>query len=159
MAVAGDHRHRHPARQLLVGQVASLEVAVPGRLHLAGGRQVEPELKAFHQALFLLGQFGVDHAAARGHPLHAAVFEQALVAGAVAVAHAPGDHVGHGLEAAVRMVGKARDVVVGLVAAKGVEHQEGVEPVLQILREHAGELDAGPVRSRLAIDQPLDAAR
>ena len=60
-------------------------------------------------------------AAAGGHPLHAAVAEQALIAGRVAVAHAPGNHVGDGLEAAVRVVGKAGDVVAGLVRAKGVE--------------------------------------
>jgi hypothetical protein len=73
----------------------------------------------------------VDDAAAGGHPLHAAVFQQAFVAGAVAVAHAAGEHVGDGLEAAVRVVGEAADVVAGLVGAEGVEHQEGVEPALQ----------------------------
>ena len=51
-------------------------------------RQVEPQLEAFHPAVFLLGQFGVDHAAAGRHPLHAAVLQQAFVAGAVAMAHA-----------------------------------------------------------------------
>jgi hypothetical protein len=54
---------------------------------------------------------------------------QAFVAGAVAVAHAALEHVGHGLEAAVRVVGEAADVVARVVGAEGVEHQEGVEPV------------------------------
>ena len=67
------------------------------------------------------------------------------MAGRIAVAHAPGDHVGHGLEAAVRVVGKAADVVARVVGAEGVEHQERVEPVLQVVGQHAGQLDAGAV--------------
>ena len=55
--------------------------------------------------------------------------EQAVVALVVAVAHAPGEHVGHGLEAAMRMIGEAGDVVVGVVGAELVEHQERIEMV------------------------------
>ena len=62
-----------------------------------------------------------------GHPLHAARHQHALVAVVVAVAHAAVEHVGDGLEAAVRMVGKARDVVLGLVGAELIEHQERIE--------------------------------
>ena len=72
----------------------------------------------------------MNHAAAGRHPLRAAVAEQAFVAGAVAVAHIAGEHIGDGFEAAMRMVGKAGDVVVRIVAAKGIEHQERVEPTL-----------------------------
>ena len=85
--------------------------------------------------------------------------DQALVAGRIAVAHAPVEHVAHGFEAAVRMVGEAADVVARVVGTEGVEHQEGVEPALQVLREHAGELDAGTVAGGLAGDQALDATR
>ena len=95
---------------------------------------------------------------AGGHPLHATVFQQAFVAGAVAVEHAARDHVGDGLEAAVRVVREAGDVVVGPVAAEGVEHQERVQPALQVLRQHAGELDARTVGGGYARHQPLDAA-
>src|SRR5690606_36098300 len=150
--------HGHAFRRGELRQVGVLEVAVPGPVHLVARGQVQPELEAFHHAFCLLRDLGVDHAAPGGHPLHAAVFEQAFMAGAVTVQHAPGDHVGDGLEAAVRVVGKAGDEVVGLVGTEGVEHQEGVEPALQRLAEHAGELDAGAVRGRLAIDQALDVA-
>jgi hypothetical protein len=64
------------------------DVAVPGLAHLVARRQVQPELEAFHAAVFLLGHLAVDDAAAGGHPLHAAGHQQAFVAGAVAVAHA-----------------------------------------------------------------------
>mgnify|MGYP007065522169 CR=1 FL=1 len=54
------------------------------------------------------------------------------------------------------MVGKAGDVVVGLVAAEGIEHQKGVEPLLQVVGEHAGELDAVAVGGGLALHDALD---
>jgi hypothetical protein len=101
----------------------------------------------------------MDDAAARGHPLHAARLEQADVADAVAMAHPALEHDRHGLEAAVRMVGKAADVVVGRIAAEGVEHQERVEPALQRLRQDAGQADARAVGRGLAADDALDAAR
>ncbi len=129
VACAGNDPNADPVdleRRNLPGS----EVAVPGRNHLVGGGQVQPELETLHHAFFLLGHLAVDHAAAGGHPLHAAVGQQPFVAGRVAMAHAAGDHVGDGLEAAVRMIGKAGDVVAGLVGTKRVEHQERIEPML-----------------------------
>jgi hypothetical protein len=145
MAGAGNHRHGHAFWRGEAGQVGGLKIPVPGRAQLVAPGQVEPELEAFHHPFFLLRNLGMDHASPGGHPLHTAVLQQAFVPGAVAVQHAPGDHVGHGFETAVRVVGKAGDVVVGLVAAKGVEHQKRVEPALQVLGEHPGELDAGTI--------------
>jgi hypothetical protein len=100
----------------------------------------------------------VDDAAAGRHPLHAAVAQQPFVAARVAVPQAAGDHVGHGLEAAVRMVWKAADVVARVVGAEGVEHQIRVEPALQVLRQHAGQLDARAIAGGLAGDEALDLA-
>ena len=158
LAGASDHGHRNTVPGDGVGQVGGLEVPVPGRVHLLAAVQVEPELKAFHQACLLLRDFRMDDAPARRHPLHATVLQQAFMARAVAVQHAPGDHVGDGLEASVRMVGEAGDVVVGLVAAKGVQHQKRVQPLLQVLGQHTGQLDTGTVRGGLALDQAFDGA-
>ena len=83
---------------------------------------------------------------------------QAFMAGAVLVAHAPGDHVAHGLEAAVRMAGKAGAVVFRVVGGEVVQHQERVQALLQILREHAGQLDAGAIAGWLTGDEAFDAA-
>ena len=59
----------------------------------------EPELEAFPSRLpAARASLAVDDAAARGHPLHATEGEQTLVTGAVLVAHATLQHVGHGLE-------------------------------------------------------------
>ena len=157
MAAAGDHAN-DGAVALPLRHFVGRDVAVPGLAHLVARRQVEPELEALHRAVFLFGHFAVDDAAAGGHPLHAAGHQQADVADAVAVAHAALQHVGDGLEAAVRVAGKAADVVAGVVGAKGVEHQERVEPALQVLRQHARQAHAGAVAGGLALDQPFDAA-
>ena len=50
-----------------------------------------------------------------------------LVAEAVAVLDGAGEDVGDRLDAAVRMPGKAREVVLGTVVAEVVEQQERVE--------------------------------
>ena len=72
----------------------------------------------------------MDNPLAGSHPLHAAVVQQAFVAGTVAVTHAAGDHVGDGFKSAMRMIGETSDVIVWIIAAKGVEHQEGIEATL-----------------------------
>jgi hypothetical protein len=56
------------------------------------------------------------------------------------------------------VVRKTGNVVIGLVAAKGIEHQKWVKPVLQILCEDAAELDACAIGCGLANDQALDRA-
>src|SRR5690606_12691747 len=81
----------------------------------------------------------MNHAAAGDHPLHAAVLKYAFMSCAVAVTHASRNHVGDGLKPAMRVVGKAGDIVVGVVAAERVQHQEGIQPALQRLTEYAGE--------------------
>mmetsp|Transcript_5844 Transcript_5844/g.22885 ORF Transcript_5844/g.22885 Transcript_5844/m.22885 type:complete len:339 (+) Transcript_5844:3134-4150(+) len=158
MAGAGDDPHGD-AVALELGHFGAGDVAVPGLAHLVAGGQVEPELEAGHAACVLLGGLAVDHAAASGHPLHAAVADQAFMAGRVAVAHAAVQHVGDGLETAVRVVGEAGDVVVRVVRAEVVEHQEGVEAALQVLRQHPVQLDAGTVAGRLTGDEALDLTR
>ncbi len=85
-----------------------------------------------------------------GHPLHAAGAEQARVALIVAVPHAAREHVGDGLEAAMRMVREAREVVVGIVGAELVEQQERIErietsvPITRVMLTPAPSLVACP---------------
>ena len=82
----------------------------------------------------------------------------ALVAGVVAVAHAAVEHVGHGLEAAVRVFRKAGEVVARPVRAELVEHQEGIQPVELPGADHARELDPGAVAGGLAAQAMLHGA-
>jgi chemotaxis protein methyltransferase CheR len=57
------------------------------------------------------------------------------------------------------MIREAADVVLRIVGAEGVEHQEWIEPALQRLRQHARELDARAVGSGLAAQGLYDRAR
>ena len=57
----------------------------------------------------------------------------------------------------MRMARKAADVVAGVVAAEGIEHQVGVETLLQRLVQHARELDAVAVAGGDARDDLVDA--
>ena len=129
----GDHAHLNAAFQREHRHALRRHITVGGGLHLVARGEVDPQLEAGHAAFFLLGHLGVDDAAPGGHPLHAAGLQQAGVAHAVVVAHATRLHDGDRLEAAVRVVGEAADVVAGRVAAEGIEHQEGIEPLLQRL--------------------------
>ncbi len=65
--------------------------------------------------------------APRRHPLDVAGGDGAVVAHAVAVLHGSGEDVGDGLDPAVRMPGKARQIIRGNVVAEIVEQQERVE--------------------------------
>ena len=130
-----------------------------GAVILSAAARLTQSWKPGHPAFLLLRHLRVDDAAAGGHPLDAAGLEQADVADAVAVAHAPLEHDRHRLEAAVRMIGKAADVVARRIAAERIEHQERIEPLLQGLRQHADELDAVAVRGGLAAHDALHRAR
>ena len=52
-------------------------------------------------------------------------------------------HIGDGLDAAMRMPGKALQILLGIVIAEVVHHQERVEHVGVAEAEHAVEMDAG----------------
>jgi hypothetical protein len=74
------------------------------------------------------------------------------------MAHAPVEHVGHRLEAAMRMIREARDVVLGLVGAELIQHEERIKVGKLRLPDDARELDAGAVRGRHALDDAPDGA-
>jgi hypothetical protein len=100
--------------------------------HLVALRQIDPQLKAVHPAALTLEVFrwhlGMHHASAGSHPLHVARPQTAGVAVRVTMLHLARDHVGNGLEAAMRMVGSA----LGLARREFhrphlVEQQERIE--------------------------------
>ena len=98
----------------------------------------------------------VNDAAPGGHPLHVAGAEVAAVAQAVAVLDVAGQHIGDGLDAAVRVPGKAGAVLVGTVVAEIVEQQEGVEFRGVAEAEGAPKVDAGALDRGLGGDDALD---
>ena len=104
-----------------------------------------------------LGHLLVDDAAAGGHPLHVAGGDDAAVAQAVAVLDVAAQHVGDGLDAAVRMPGEALQVLVRLVRAEVVEQQERIEQLRLAEAEGPVEVHAGPLDGRPALDHLADA--
>ena len=69
----------------------------------------------------------MQDAAAGRHPLHVAGAEIAAVAEAVAVLDGPGQHIGNGLDAAMRMPRETGPIIVRPVVAEIVEQQERIE--------------------------------
>lgn len=149
----GDHRDLHASSGFQARHVFRLDIAIAGRSQLALRRQVDPQLEATHRAFHLFRHLAVDDAVGGGHPLYAAGLEQAAIAEVVFVAHTPFEHVGHGLEAAVRVRREASDIVVRVLGIELVEHQERVEafrdgpPITRVRRTPAPSEAGWPVCS------------
>ena len=74
-----------------------------------------------------LGHLLVQDAAAGRHPLHVAGGHFAFVAQTVAVLDRAGQHISDGLDPAVRMPGKSRQIIVWIVVAEIVQQQKRIE--------------------------------
>jgi hypothetical protein len=122
--------------------------------HFEMRRQVDPQLEAGDEpAWTAAGHFLVQDAAARTHPLHVAGKDSAFVAEAVAVGGGAFEHVGDGLDAAVRVVGEAADgTFERVVEGEVVEEQEGVEQVADARTEGAQQFDARALDGGLRFD-------
>ena len=103
------------------GNAVRRYVLIARRRHLVASRKVHPELEAAHGTVFLLGHFRMDDPASGGHPLHAARLEKTGVSVIVAMPHAPFEHVRHGFESTMRMIGKTAGVVHRVVGTEFVE--------------------------------------
>src|SRR5258708_26617285 len=97
-------------------------------------------------------------AAAGGHPLHVAGAKRAAIAEAVAMLDRAREHVGDGLDAAMRMPRKARAVIFRPVVAEIVEQQKRIEFVGIAEAKRALKFDAGAFDRRLWLDDLLDGA-
>ena len=80
----------------------------------------------------------------------------AVVAEAVAVLHRAGQHIGDGLDAAMRVPRKAGAIVVGPVVAEIVEQQERVEIAGVAEPESAVQLHAGAFHGGRGRNDALD---
>ena len=77
----------------------------------------------------------------------------------VPVPHAPSQHVGDGLEAAMRMVREATDIIARAFRAEKVEHQERVDQLLRAGADQPRHPNAGAVRGRFAARHRDDFSR
>ena len=70
------------------------------------------------------------------------------IAEAVAMLHRAGQHIGDGLDAAMRMPGKAPEIIARIVVAEIVHHQERIGQRRIAEAEDAMQLDAGAFHGR-----------
>ena len=147
--IAAHHAHAGAVVIDDFGDFGGLDVLIARRRHLQRRRQIGPELEAVHAALLVaLRHFLMQDAAAGRHPLHVAGAEIAAIAQAVAVLDVAGEHIGDGLDAAMRMPREAGEIFVRPVVAEIVEQQErvefgGVAEAERAAQMHAGALDRG----------------
>ena len=159
LELTGDDAQFAATRERDRRNLARGNVAIGRRLHLFARRQVDPQLEPAHAACGLLRHLGMNDAARRRHPLHVTGAEVAPIAEAVLVTHVPVEHVGDGLEPAMRMRGETRQVVVRVVGEELVEHQERIESLVLATAEAAAQLDAGAVGGGHGLDHGLQLAR
>src|SRR5262244_667232 len=107
-----------------------------------------------HAADFVaLGHFLMNDAAARGHPLHVTRSDGTVAAEAVFVFDGAGKHVSDGFDTAMRMPGKASEIIFGDIVAKIIEQQEGIVVGGAAEAESAAEMDAGSFAGGLGFDE------
>src|SRR5712691_3088728 len=133
--LAGDHAHaRAPVLAQAFRNLARGNLLVARPRHLQFRRQVHPDLESVHSAAFVAdvarGHFGMHDAGTCGHPLHVARAKHAAMAGRVLVLELALQHVSDGLEAAMRVIGRA-DRLAGAVIGRPhlVEKEEGIDHV------------------------------
>ena len=100
----------------------------------------------------------VQDAPAGRHPLHVAGAQGTVVAQAVGMVDRAGEHVGDGLDPAMRVPGEAGLVVGGTIVAEIVEQQERVVLARVAEPEGAAQPDAGTLHRRAGLDDALHRA-
>ncbi len=112
-----------------------------------------------HAALRVtLRHFLMHDAAPGGHPLHVAGAERAFAADAVAMFDGSGQNIGDGLDAAMRMPGKAGEIIFGAVVAEIIQQQKGIGLLGVAEAEGAAQLDAGALDGGLRLHDAFDGA-
>src|SRR5262250_1576398 len=100
----------------------------------------------------------MHYAAARGHPLHVAGAERASIAEAVAMLDRAGEHIGDGLDAAMRMPGETGEIVLRPVIAEIIKQQERIGLLGVAKAESAAQFHSGAFDRRLGLHDALDGA-
>src|SRR6516164_4744488 len=110
-----------------------------------------------HLAEFVaLGHLLMNDATAGGHPLDVARADGAPVAQTVPMLDCAGEHIGNGLNAAMRMPGKAGEVIFRNVVSEIVQEQEGIEFCGVAEPESTAQTNPGAFKSRLGLNQSFD---
>src|SRR5580765_4705894 len=97
----------------------------------------------------------MNDAAAGGHPLDITGGDGAAIPHAVAMLDGSGQHVGDGLDAAVRMPRETRQIIFGNVVTEIVEQEKWVEVRGVAEGERAAQVYARTFHRWLGFDEPL----
>src|SRR5579863_2720954 len=95
----------------------------------------------------------MDDAATRRHPLNVTGRDGALVAHAVAMIDSSGKYIGNGLDAAMRMPGEARQIIVGNIIAEIVKKKKRIEVGCIPETECTPQMYSRALERRLGLDQ------
>src|SRR6266478_1500714 len=106
--------------------------------------------------MITLRHFLVDDPAARRHPLDIARGNGAAVAHAVAVVHGSSKDVGDGLDAAMRVPGKACQIIFWNVIAEVIEEKKRIEVGSITEAKCTAQVHACAFQRRLRGDNPLN---
>ena len=141
-------------RSVIVGQgvdIAGLYVLIARGAHLLVARQVRPQLEAMHLPLRVSGRhFLVDDAGTGGHPLYVTVAEHTTVAKRITMFDIALQDIGDGLDATMRVPGKAFQIFRRVVIPEIVHHQERIERIGIAEAKYAVEMDTCALHRRVA---------
>ena len=133
------------------GNLRGLYFLITRRSHLERRGKIGPELEAMHASRGIaLGHFLVNDAAAGGHPLHVAGGDGAAVAHAVTMLDRPGQNVRDGLNAAMRMPRKSREIIFGQLIAEIIEQKKRI--IVEVLPNPNARRRCTPAPSMVGLD-------
>src|SRR5579859_7366428 len=136
-----------------LGNGARRNILIARVRHLQRCRQVRPQLKAVHAPVAVtFWHLLMENAAAGRHPLHISSGHFARIAQTVAVFDGTGQHIGDGLDPAVRMPGESRAIVFGVIVAEVVQQEKWIEILGLAEPESALQFDACPFDGRLRLN-------
>ena len=102
----------------------------------------------------------MDDAVAGRHPLHVASADAAAVAGTVLVLELAFDHVGDGLEAAMRMIGRAHRLTGRVIGRPHlVEQQERIDDLQPGHRKRPADDEPRALLLAIGVNDAMDFAR
>src|SRR5689334_726732 len=100
-----------------------------------------------------LGHLLMNDSAAGGHPLHIAGTDDSIVAHAVAMLHGSRQHIGDGLDAAMRVPRKSCQIVLWDIVAEIIKQEEGVKVLGIAKTECPTQMHTGTFERRFRLAQ------
>src|SRR2546427_5414127 len=137
--------------------IQRLHFLVARRSHLERGRKIRPQLKSMHPpSRVALRHLLVDDPTPRRHPLHVARCDRATVARAVTMLNGSSQNVSDGLNPAVWMPRKSRQIILRNIIAEIVEQEKRIKVLGGSKTECAPQMHPSAFQGRLGFDKTLN---